>query len=151
MIAVFLSKVLSMLHHRSRPRINVKMSYCEEKQSQTNLLQKKFFYNGIAIFNFSTAMILSQFKELFAVEVLGFQRLPWYLINKCKRHAQKYSDILRTLCNPSIFRTLVYSKPWLIQNQRHMQSPGILRTEVYSDPWDTRNLRQIQNPVKYLQ
>ena len=31
LIAVFLSKVWSMLHHGSRPRINVKILYCEEK------------------------------------------------------------------------------------------------------------------------
>ena len=30
--------------------------------------------------------------------------------------------------NPSVFRTLVYSKPWHIQNQKHIQSPGIFRT-----------------------
>ena len=30
------------------------------------------------------------------------------------RHIQEYPDILRTLCNPDIFTTLVYSysKPW---------------------------------------
>ena len=47
---------------------------------------------------------------------------------------RKYSGTLRTLCNPGIFRTLVYSKPWHIQNQKHMQNPGIFRTEVYSEP-----------------
>ena len=63
---------------------------------------------------------------------------------------RKYSGLLRTLCNPSIFRTLVYSKPWQIQNQRHMQNSGIFRTEVYSEPWGTQNPRQIQNSVKHL-
>ena len=29
---------------------------------------------------------------------------------------RKYSGILRALCNPSIFRTLVYSKPWDTEN-----------------------------------
>ena len=51
---------------------------------------------------------------------------------------RKYSRLLRTLCNPSIFRTLAYSKPW------HMQNPDIFRTEVYSEPWDTQNSTQIQ-------
>ena len=59
--------------------------------------------------------------------------------------ARKYSGILRTLYNPSIFRTLVYSKPW------HIQNPDIFRTEVYSEPWDTQNLTKIQNPIKHLQ
>ena len=30
--------------------------------------------------------------------------------------------------NPGIFRTLVYSEPWHIQNQSHIQNPGIFRT-----------------------
>ena len=51
----------------------------------------------------------------------------------------KYSGILRTLYNPSTFRTLVYSKPWHIQNQRHVQNPGIFKTGIfrtlgYSEP-----------------
>ena len=47
---------------------------------------------------------------------------------------RKYSGILRTQCNPKIFRTLKYSKPWHIQNQKHMQNPDIFRSEVYSEP-----------------
>ena len=52
--------------------------------------------------------------------------------------------IFRTLCNPGIFRTLVYTEqkaycePWYIENR------GIFRTLVYSEPW------HIQNPVKHL-
>ena len=38
-----------------------------------------------------------------------------------------------------MFRILVYSKPW------HLQNSGIFRTEVYSEPWDT------QDTVKHLQ
>ena len=62
--------------------------------------------NRIAIFNFSW-----WFKGPFAVP-------------NVKDMPRKYSGILRTLCNPSIIRTLIYSKPWQIQNQRHMQNPG---------------------------
>ena len=62
---------------------------------------------------------------------------------------RKYWGMLRTLCNPSTFRTPVYSKPWHIQNQRHMQNPGVFGTEVYSEPWDTQNSTQTQNPVKH--
>ena len=71
-------------------------------------------------------------------------------LNNVKDMPRKYTGILRTLCNPTIFRILVYSRPWHIQNQRHTQNPGIFRTEVYSEPWDTQNQRQIQNPVKHL-
>ena len=59
--------------------------------------------------------------------------------------ARKYSGILRTRCNCSIFKTLVYSKPW------HIQNAEIFRTEVYSEPWDTQNLTKIQKPSKHLQ
>ena len=38
----------------------------------------------------------------------------------------------------------VFSKPWHIQNQKHMQNPGIFRAEVCWEPLDTRN------PVKHL-
>ena len=57
---------------------------------------------------------------------------------------RKYSGILGILCNPSIFRTMVYSKRW------HIQNPDIFRTKVYSEPWDTQNLTQIQNLAKHL-
>ena len=68
-------------------------------------------------------------------------------------HILAYSDIFkhkqslgifRTLCNPGIFTTLVYTEqkaycePWFIENR------GIFRTLVYSEPW------HIQNPVKHL-
>ena len=52
---------------------------------------------------------------------------------------QTYSGIFKTLCNPGIFRTVVYPEPWHIQNQKHMQNPGIFTTLVYSEP------RYIQN------
>ena len=32
------------------------------------------------------------------------------------------------MCNPDIFRTLVYPELRQIQNQRHIQNPGIFRT-----------------------
>ena len=65
-------------------------------------------------------------------------------LNNVKGMPRKYSGIVRTQCNPSIFRTLVSSKPW------HIQNPDTFRTDVYSEPWDTWNLAQIQNPVKHL-
>ena len=52
-------------------------------------------------------------------------------------HISAYSDISKDI-QPDIIRhikayselcvTLVYSEPWQIQNQRHIQNPGILRT-----------------------
>ena len=46
------------------------------------------------------------------------------------RHIRAYSVIFRnstgifkTLCNPRIFKTLVYSEDWHIQNPRHIQNP----------------------------
>ena len=47
---------------------------------------------------------------------------------------RKYLVILRTLFKSSIFRSLVYSKLWHIQNHKHMQNPGIFRKEVCSEP-----------------
>ena len=56
----------------------------------------------------------------------------------------KYSGIFKTLCNPSVFTTVVYPEPW------HIQNPGIFRTGVYSERWHIQNLRHIQNPGKHL-
>ena len=47
---------------------------------------------------------------------------------------QTYSDIFRTLCNPVIFRTVVYPEQWYIQNQKHIQIFGIFTTLVYPEP-----------------
>ena len=46
---------------------------------------------------------------------------------------RNYSGAFRTLCNPGIFRTLVYSNYRHIQNQRYIQNP-----------------RHVKNPVKHL-
>ena len=51
-----------------------------------------------------------------------------------------YSGIFRILCDPAIFRILLYSEPWHIQNlqnQRHIQSPGTFRALPYSEPFQT--------------
>ena len=52
---------------------------------------------------------------------------------------QTYSGTFRTLCNPVIFRAVVYLDPWHIQNQKYIQNPGIFTTLVYS------KLRYIHN------
>ena len=62
-----------------------------------------------------------------------------------------YSGIFWNLCNPGIFRTLVYSKPetyweaWYIQNSGIFKTRGILRSLVYPKLWHTQNQRHIQN------
>ena len=50
------------------------------------------------------------------------------------RHNQAYSGIFRTLCNPDIFKTMVYLELQDIQNQKHIQNRGIFRTLAYSNP-----------------
>ena len=48
---------------------------------------------------------------------------------------QAYSGILRTLCNPGIFKTAVYPKLIHVHNnnhiQWHIQNPSMFRTLVY--------------------
>ena len=66
---------------------------------------------------------------------------------------QAYSDILRTLPNPSIFRTLVYSETLNIQNQRHTWNRGIFRTlaiskpEAYSEPCEVSTVERFAKVV----
>ena len=58
-------------------------------------------------------------------------------------------DIIRHIQNPvkpNIFRTLVYSELWQIQNHRHMQSLSIFRTLASSEPEPYWELWYIQNP-----
>ena len=57
---------------------------------------------------------------------------------------RKYSAILRTLCNPSIF------EPWHTQNPGIFRTRSICRTLAYSEQRYIQNPRQIQNPVKQL-
>ena len=116
----------------------------KSQQSElNNLSHAKCLHNHIEIFNF----FFNTFKLVQKAFCGG--SITFLEIN-VKGMPRKYSGTLRTLCNSSIFRTLVYLEPWYIQNQRHMQNPGIFRTEVYSKLWDTQNLRQIHNPVKHL-
>ena len=79
-----------------------------------------------------------------------FMHIPAY--SGIFRHIQAYSGIFKnylgvflTLCNPVIFRTLVYSEFWHIQNQRHIQNPCISKTlansepDAYSESWAKQN------------
>ena len=80
------------------------------------------------------------------VEVGIFTHIPAYLDifrsnQACSWIIRAYSDIFKTLGNISIFKTLVYSEPWHIQNQGHIQNPAIFRTlaylksKTYTEPW----------------
>ena len=46
---------------------------------------------------------------------------------------QAYSSIFRTLSYPDIFKTVVYTEPKHIQNQKLIQNPGIFTTLLYSE------------------
>ena len=56
---------------------------------------------------------------------------------------QAYSGIFKTLCNTSIFRTVVYpepeaySEPWYIQNPRIFRTLAYSNSEAYSEPCQT--------------
>ena len=57
------------------------------------------------------------------------------------RHTQTWSGIFRnysgifwTLCNPGLFRAVVYSEFWHIQNQKHIQNFGISKILAHSEP-----------------
>ena len=61
---------------------------------------------------------------------------------------QAYSGIFRTLCYPDIFYNCGISRTQNhIQNQKLIQNPGIFRTVLYSERWHIQNPRHIQNPV----
>ena len=64
------------------------------------------------------------------------------------RHNQPYSGIIqgysgsfRGLYNPSVFRTLAYSKLWYVHN------PGTFRALVYTEPWHIQKQSHIFNPA----
>ena len=44
---------------------------------------------------------------------------------------QVYSGIFKTLCNPDIFRTVVYREPEAYSEPWHIYKPGIFRIPVY--------------------
>ena len=59
-------------------------------------------------------------------------------ICKCKQAypkiIQAYLGISRTLCDPSIFRTPIYSEGFHIENQRHIQTLVYSKPEACSEP-----------------
>ena len=114
----------------------------KSQQSElNNLSQAKCLHNHIEIFNF----FFNTFKLVQKAFCGG--SITFLEIN-VKGMPRKYSSTLRTLCNSSIFRTLVYLEPWYIQNQRHMQNPGIFRTEVYLETLGYSELKTNSEPFQ---
>ena len=145
-----ISKVLSILHDSQCGEFTAALQLTwkssvvkkSEQSKLKNLPRAKVFvqlHSNFQLFAIGLRALLSG-----SITFLEITLVPNWL-NNVKAIPRKYLDILRTLCNPSIFRTLIYSKPWHMQNQMHMQkNPGIFKTELYLEPWDTRN------PVKHL-
>ena len=91
---------------------------CSNKQrNKSGKCEIKAIHKGLAIFT------------LIPVYLGIFRHVPGY-----SGISKNYSGVFRILCNPSIFRNLIYSEPLLIQNQKHNQKPFILRNLVYSEP-----------------
>ena len=59
---------------------------------------------------------------------------------------QAYSDIFKTLCNPGIFRTVVYPE------SLHIQNPGVFRTPEYTSCklYTMKRFAKIFNSYSYL-
>ena len=54
---------------------------------------------------------------------------------------QAYSGIFRTICYYNMFKTVAYTEPWRIQIQKSIQNPGIFITLLYSEPRYIRKAR----------
>ena len=109
---------------------------------------------------------------------VNVKQKPFRQIQTHSSISRNYSGIFRTMCNPGIFRIVVYPEPdifrtrsisripvypepWYIQNpsifktlayrnQKHIHNPGTFRSLVYSEHWYIQNPRHIQKPAKYL-
>ena len=75
-------------------------------------------------------------------QIYAYSCICWYIqaYSGIFRHNQAYSGIIqgcwsifRSLSNPGIFRTMLYSEPW------HIQKTGIFGTLVYSEFWYIQN------------
>ena len=75
-----------------------------------------------------------------------------------------YSHIFKTLCNPGIFRTVIYPEPWIFRTRSifrtlayvelwYIQNPLIFRTlafsnsEAYSEPCQTSTMKHFAKIV----
>ena len=96
---------------------------------------------------YSTFIVLKSLDrcEFFRSVVLNFFNLIW--LRPCKHK----SKLIINKSMTKIFRTLLYSESWDIQNQRHIQNPGISKN---SGTFRTRHIfricRHTRNLVKHL-
>ena len=72
-------------------------------------------------------------------------------IFRLSRHIQAHSGIFRnysgifwTLCNPGIFRTLLYWASWHTSKPEYVR--GIFRTLVHPKLWHIQNQKNVENP-----
>ena len=74
---------------------------------------------------FSELEAYSEPSQLFMME--NFILEPWHIQNPRHIHnTAKYLSqniLFKTLCNPDIFRNLVYSELWYILKSKHIQNP----------------------------
>ena len=77
-----------------------------------------------------------------------FTHIPAY--SDISRHIQpdiiRHSGIFRTLCNPDIFGTLTNSEPDAYVELWYIQKPGLFKTLACSKPWHIQNQRHIHDP-----
>ena len=64
------------------------------------------------------------------------------------RHNQTYPKIIQAYLEACL--TLTYLKLWYIQNPNVLRTRTIFRTLLYSEHWHIQNLRHIQNPIAHL-
>ena len=58
---------------------------------------------------------------------------PWHIQNTAKHLSRNI--LFKTLCNPGIFRNLVYSELWYILKSKYIQNPAeYLRGVFYKEP-----------------
>ena len=109
---------------------------------------------------------LGNIKQSSFSQIYSYARIFRYIqaYSDISRHYQAYSGIFRnywgifsTLCNPSIFRILAYSKaeaysePWYTRNSSTFRTRDICRILSYSEHWVIQNCKDAQDLVKHLQ
>ena len=157
-----ISKVLSILHDSQCGEFTAGLQLTwkssvvkkSEQSKLKNLPRAKVFLQLHSNFQLF-AIGLGAFHSG-SITFLEITLVPNWL-NNVKAIPRKYSDILRTLCNPSIFRTLIYSKPWqyaepdaYAEEPWHIQNRGIFRTLGYSEPCQTSMMEHCAKIVKQI-
>ena len=72
-------------------------------------------------------------------------RVKLQIQTKCRKIQTRNNSVFgyfsRSVCNPGIFRTLVYSESWHIQNPDITKTLARLKPETYSEFWAVQNPR----------